>query len=135
MYVLLLISVFIHVQGLHVQLCGSGSGLLRRRVCVWKGLVLPRVKYLHFFCFLGEFVFGCLVCLFDCCTFTFLFVFSLKLAACVNVVCAHPVLASFQVTSGPSVLLNSSLSHELSHNFLLDTLTSSFFSRLLVIFN
>lgn len=58
-----------------------------------------------------------------------------KIGACFNVVCADPVLASFQVTSGPSVLLNSSLSYELSHNILLDTLTSSFFSRLLVIFN
>lgn len=55
------------------------------------------------------------------------FVFYLKIGACFNVVCADPVLASFQVTSGPSVLLNSSLSYELSHNILLDTLTSSFF--------
>lgn len=108
-------------------------GLLRRKVCVWKGLVFPCVKYLHFFCFLGEFVFGCLVCLFCCCTFAFslsldsTFVFYLKIGACFNVVCADPVLASFQVTSGPSVLLNSSLSYELSHNILLDTLTSSFF--------
>lgn len=135
MYVLLVISVFIQVQGLwYSAAVWTGQWATEEESVCLEGARFSLCQIFALFLFLGWICIwlpGLSVLLLHFCFFFLsldsMFVFHLKIGACFNVVCADPVLASFQVTSGPSVLLNSSLSYELSHNILLDTLTSSFF--------